>query len=355
VAVAPGQSARALILSVSPEAQEEGIFKGMPLGKAIKQCPGLKVLPPNPTGTEKANVALAKMVDQYTPLWEPSRPGHIHLDVTGTARLWGKAREAADRLRREIKARFQLSGMLGVASNKMISSIASRTMASEGVCNVPQGQEASFMAPLKVHMIPGIGYGRQKTLLETLNITRVRELATLDMASLRLLFGPQAALIHQRAHGIDPTPVYPAPVQPMVSEEVVLAQDENVDDILLKVLYRLVEQCARRLRARSLFPRKGGLLIRYADDREARRQTMLPCPSFWDCDLYPPLERLFFQACNRRVRVRFIRVWFWNFSPLGCQLSLFQDRSPVTEKKRRLIQTMDRIRARYGETSINYG
>ena len=47
VAIAPPHSERALILSASPEARREGIFAGMPLGKAIKFCPDLTVLPPN--------------------------------------------------------------------------------------------------------------------------------------------------------------------------------------------------------------------------------------------------------------------------------------------------------------------
>jgi hypothetical protein len=54
VAVAPPQSERALVISASSEARKEGVFKGIPIGKAIKLCPDLTVLPPNPEQTEKA-------------------------------------------------------------------------------------------------------------------------------------------------------------------------------------------------------------------------------------------------------------------------------------------------------------
>ncbi len=122
VAVAPPHSERALILSVSAEARQHGIFKGMPLGKAMKFYPDLTVLPPDHDLTAKACRSLAGVVARYTPLWEPSQPGHIYLDVTGTDRLWGKAKDAANRLRREIKEQVRLSGTVGVASNKMVSS-----------------------------------------------------------------------------------------------------------------------------------------------------------------------------------------------------------------------------------------
>ncbi|NQT54611.1 MAG: DNA polymerase IV [Desulfobacteraceae bacterium] len=355
VVVAPPQSERALILSVSPEARKEGIFKGIPLGKAVELCPDLTVLPPDPGLTERACQSLVKVVTQYTPLWEPSRPGHIYMDLTGTGRLWGRTKDAGYRLRQEIKDLLYLSGTVGVAGNKMVSSIASKIMPSVGVLDVNHGQEASFIAPLKVDMLPGIGRFRRKILLEELNITRIQELAALDIGSMKLIFGRQACLIHQRTLGIDPTPVYPAFERPIVGEEITLPQDENDDQKLLGALYRLVEKCSHQMRIIARFPRKAGLLIRYSDQIETRRQINLPHLSFWDFDLYRPLEKLFFKACNRRVRVRFIRVWFWGFTLKSSQLSFFHALSPHEEKIPAVTQAIDRIRERYGEEVIQYG
>jgi len=355
VAVAPPHSERALLLSVSPEARREGVFKGMPLGKAMKFCPGLTVLPPDRDFTGKACQVLAKMVAQYTPLWEPSRPGHIYLDVTGTDRLWGSAKKTASRLRREIKEHLRLSGMVGVAGNKMVSSIASWVASSEGLLDVDHGQESSFMAPLKASVLPGIGHVRRKILLEELNIFLVREVAVLDMGTLKLVFGRQAYVIHQRALGIDPTPVYPPRMEPTVAEEVTLPQDENDDGKLLGILYGLVERCSHQLSSRALLPRKAGLIFRYTDQEEIMRQINLPRMSFWDFDLYAPLERIFLRACRRRVRVRFMKVWFQDFSHPISQLSLFPAQAPVMEKKALVTQALNRIRERYGDEVIRYG
>lgn len=355
VAVAPPQSERSLILSVSSEARKEGVFKGMPLGRAMKLCPDLMVLPPNPERTEKASKTLAKLVSNYTPIWEPSRPGHIYLDVTGTERLWGRAKDTAFRLRRETKDRLYLPGTAGVAGNKMVSGIASRIMPSEGVLDVDHGREAPFMAPLKVDVVPGIGRFRKKILLEELNIIRVRELVALDMGSLKLIFGREAFVIQQRALGIDSTPVYPLLRKPVVSEEITLSKDENDDEKLLGSLYGLVERCAYRMRTRSLFPRKAGVLIRYSDQMEAQRRMTLCRSSFWDFDLYDSMERLFLRACDRRIRVRFLKVWFWDFFCSDFQLSLFHEPSPAQRKKALVVQSMDCIRKRYGEEAIRLG
>lgn len=372
VAVAPVRSERALILSLSLEARKEGVKKGMPLSEAVKQCPALTIVPPNPGLTERAVQALTTVAARYTPLLEPSRPGHVYLDVTGTERLWGKARDAGYRLRKEIKGRLHLPGTVGVSGNKMVSSVASRIISSETVLDVDHGREASFMAPLRVNVVPGIGPLRRKILLEELNIIRVRELAALDVGGLRVLFGRQAHVIHERALGIDPTPVYPSPARPRVSEEITFAEDENNDERLLAALYRLVERCSYRLRGRAIFPGKAGLLIRYSDQVEVRRRLKLPPfgaqeggperrrgqagrhgPQ--DFDLFRPLEELFFKACKRRVRVRFMRIWFWDLAPPSPQLSLFHTPSPREERGTLVIHAMDRIRERYGEGAIQSG
>ena len=105
----------------------------------------------------------------------------------------------------------------------------------------------------------------------------------------------------------------------------------------------------------ALLPRKAGLIFRYTDQEEIMHQINLPRMSFCDFDLYAPLERIFLRACRRRVRVRFMKVWFQDFSPPTTQLSLFPTRAPVMEKKALATQALNRIRERYGDEVIRYG
>jgi len=77
--------------------------------------------------------------------------------------------------------------------------------------------------------------------------------------------------------------------------------------------------------------------------------------SFWDFDLYRSLERVFLKAYQRRLRIRFIKVWFQDFSPPPSQLSLFPAQSFTPKKKVLAFQTLHRIRERYGYEAIKYG
>jgi len=355
VVIAPPHSERALVLSASPEARREGIFKGMALGKAMRYCPGLTVIPPNPGLTEKGCRLLAGAAAQYTPLWEPSRPGHVYMDVTGTDRLWGRAKDTASRIRREIRDRFSLFCSMGVAGNKMVSSIASRLTPSPDVVDVDHGRESSFMAPLKVDYLPGIGHISRRLLLEELNITLVREIAMLDYHNLRLIFGRRAWVIHQRSLGIDPTPVHSPASMPSVGESITLPGDENDDYKLLGFLFSLVERCSQRLRIMGLIPGRAGLAIRYADQMEIIRRVSLTGADLWGFIMHDAMERLFFKACQRRTGVRFMRVWFSDLSSPSPQLSFFCPASPDMNKKGRVTMALDRIRGRYGDGIIKYG
>jgi len=369
VAVAPLQSDRPVVLSVSSEARREGVFKGMPLKKAMKRCPGLKVLSPDPEALEEACRHLTQTAARYTPIWEPSRPGHLYLDFTGFERLWGPVHDTARRFQREIRDHLGLAGTLGVAANKLVSNVASRFLTSGrdpmGMFNVAYGREAAFMAPLKVGVVPGIGRVRQKILLEDLNITRVGELAAMDVGRLKLIFGRSAHLIHQYSLGIDATPVYAQAKKPMVSESAVLPEGENDDGKLKKTFWRLVETCFYHMRKRHRFPMKAGFLVRYGDQVVATRSLKISpavCGHgqsdglhLWNPSLFASLEKLFFDVCRRRVRVCFLKVWFREFRALHFQLSLFHAPSPREEKTRRLVHAMDHIRDLYGADAVRCG
>jgi DNA polymerase-4 len=326
----------------------------MPLRRAREKCPDLTVLEPDSAAVEEASRAVVEAASFFTPVWEPAGPGSLYLDITGTERLWGSAGNAALRIKREIEDRTGLVSTVGMAGNKMVSNIASHFGEHEAVTGVAHGTEAAFLAPLKVSVLPGLGPSRAGFLENELGITRIGRLAALDPVTLASIFGRRAYLIRQRAMGIDPSPVIPPDLSPVVGEAHTFGRDTNDDRLVLGCLYLLVESCGRRLRERGLIPRNVYLHVRYSDRVEASRRCRLPRPSFWDFDLYPALEVLFHRAFARRVRVRRMEVVFRDFSPESGQLSLFDD--PASERRKTAaIKAVDLIRRRYGRDAVKLG
>jgi DNA polymerase IV len=206
-----------------------------------------------------------------------------------------------------------------------------------------------------VDYIPGIGHVKSRMLLEELNITIVKEIAEMDAGNLKLIFKNQAWVIHQRATGIDPTPVLPPSSEPEVSDAITLDRDINDDERLLSELYSLVERCAKRLRQRELRAGMAVLTIRYSDQMESTRKAHLATQGFWESELYPVIKTLFFRACERRCGVRFMRVRFTDLKKTAGQLSLFSIPRPEVVKKNKVSAVMDRIKEKYGEELVNYG
>ena len=346
-------SLRSLVLCASPEAKDLGIKRGMQIKDAKELCPDLLIIPPETHKIRKVFREInSRVISKFSPIWEPSRPGHVYLDLTGTERLWCKARDVAYWIEKEIKRLVELYSIVGISINKMVSSIASIVQRDECVLEVERGYEASFMAPFSVDVIPGIQRSH-RTLLEELNIYRVRELAHLSIDELRLIFGSRAKTIKQRAKGIDPSPVIPPDGGKIIRETLVFNEDTNDKELLMGALLSLTESCATRLREKGLCSRRAGLYVEFSDGISLRRYLNFQSPLQSDFEIFPPLKNLLLKVIKRRVRVRSITLWFSRLSYGSYQMGLF-DNAFQREKRERLERSLDLIRKRFGENSIGY-
>jgi DNA polymerase-4 len=353
VVIAAMNSPRAVALAISREAYLEGVRKGMAVANARKFCRGLIVIPPNEQLYRKAARSVLELVAPYTPLIEPWRPGHLHLDLTGTRRLFGSAVDTAARINREIRDRLCLRNTVGVAQNKLVSRVASRVIRPRGLCEVFAGSEAAFLAPLEVDVLPGVG-DKTSAKLADFNIALVGELAAVSADHLAMAFGSMGRRLHQYARGIDDSPVRPPERAPVVAEEETLGEDANDDRAIMAVLYLLTERAGRRLRSMSCCARSMKIEIIYADHVSASREAALPEPADLDHPLFMKARELLERTWSRRVRLRWIGLTLKDLARGPQQLGLF-DRDRESERERSLAVALDHVRAKFGESSLRYG
>lgn len=354
VAVAPAHSERVAIQHLSTEARWEGLFEGMPLFRAKRLCPSLIVLPPDPRSVAGGNRAFVNLTREYSPVWELSSSGRIYLDLTGSARLFGPGRDAALKLERDLASRLNLIGCVGVAGNKLVSKIAAGYLHKPGVCDVLRGSEAQFIAPLPVAVLPGIGESRQRILLADLNLSLVGQVASLTLPQLSLPFGPFAPLLFHRARGVDPSPVLPPRRMPEISRESLLHEGENDDTILLAELYRLSEECGLRLRSTGKAAARLTLTITHLDGLSRRRNIVLKDPVNGDVQIFVLVEKLFGQACERRVGIKWINLTCSAITGPCGQLEMFagKDEPGMNDG---LQEALDTVRGRYGLSAVQWG
>jgi DNA polymerase IV len=355
VAVAALNSERALLQCVSTEAAAEGVHAGTPIFQARKFCPSLIVIAPDPHLMAKGSRSLMELAGEFTPVIEPGL-GRIFLDLTASRRLFGPARDVAARLEKSIASGLGLEAMAGAGVNKLVSRVAADFMPEPGVYEVSHGAERSFLAPFPVAVLPGVGGARQTQLLRDLNLQLVEQVALLSVPQLRLAVGPFAPLLHDRACGIDRSPVQPPRLNTEIVEECLLDQEENDDAILICELLRLVEGCGLRLRRLGKGARKISLSVMYADGvSEQGKKTLLVSTSL-DLELLCAVEELFYATCKRRQRVRGIRLCCDQVAEAPGQLELFAPvPAKVSQKQVDLQGTLDALRDKHGAGAVRWG
>jgi len=342
---------RALVQGVNGIALREGLKEGMPLSRARRLCRRRHIVPPDHGFYRKRHRQVLDFFGRFSPLVEGILPGRYFVDVAGTRRLWGAATDATYRMEKELSQRERLPARAGLGNNKLVSQVAAKVIPPGDLGCVFPGGEASFLAPLPVDFLPGVGL-KTSSLLEDFNIRRIGELADLPEESLSMVFGNKGFRLIQLARGIDSTPVLPLRKKPGVSVNRILDRDE-IDRFRLEAfLFQQVEEAAWMLRRHNRYAKVFSLEIRYADGVSVQRRRSLPVPTAnLDRRLFQTALEIFSQLFNRRVAVRRLTLELSSLSMPSRQLSLF----PVEDKDDRLQRAIDRVRRRFGREAVSWG
>jgi DNA polymerase IV len=356
VIIAPEGASRAVVHDMSEEAYQTGVRKGMPLRRARRICRDALLLPPHPDRYEQAMQDLFREALPYSPLIEPGEiDGHLFIDISGTGRLFGPPVDVAWRMYRRIRTRLGLAPIWSVAPNKLVSKVATRLVKPLGEYIVGEGEEAAFLSPLPVYLVPSIERDDLHRLRE-LNLHRVRQVADLTVDQLAVPFGKRADFIYESVRGIDPSPVLSAGRKPAVitaSHE--FGNDTNTVSAVEGTVYRLVEKIGAELRRRRKAAKTLAIWLDYADGLRCCRQLAVRPPSANDITLFEVFRSLLYKAWTRRVRVRRIRLTCARPVHPQAQLELFSETEPVIRKREAVIDAVDHIRHRFGQSAIRMG
>ncbi len=350
VAVASAGTSRRVLIDVSQRAYEAGIYKGMLADKAKRRCSDLVVLNPSPEAYRRASRAVMKEAARLSPFVESAGPGHLFIDLTGTERLFGRSIDVGNRFRKHVKECFRLENVVGVASNKLVSKIATRVIRPSGLCCVLQGSEGEFMAPLPIGMLPGIDSKVIQQLYQ-FNLRNINEIHTVPQQNLFKVVGAIASDIYRYAYGVDNVPVrrIKTPV-PIIEEGCTLKEQTNDDGIILGELLSLVIRAGMRLRKMGLAACRLRLAITHYDGSQNSKTVQLQTPVNGDMSLFEQFHLLFIAIYIRRVRLSSITIFLHELSyPYG-QVDLFDN----TIREENLMKALDGVRHKFGTGVVRY-
>jgi DNA polymerase-4 len=300
--------------------------------------------------------ALLKQTLPYSPLIESGETdGHLFVDVTGTARLFGPPMDVAWRLRRQVKKDLGLDPIWSVAPSKLVAKVATRLVKPDGEYIVGAGEEEALLAPLPISLVPGIE--RNDLLrLQEFNLNRVSHLTALSLEQLQIPFGARARFLYETVRGIDFSPVLPVGQKPpRIIADHEFRNDTNHKPTLESALYSLVEQAGDKLRRRRRTARRVAVILDYSDGMRCARQLAAKPATANDLTLFELARRTLRLAWTRRIRIRHLRLVCDRLIFPPAQLQLFADDQKQTEQRDNIVSTIDRIRRRFGHEAVQAG
>ena len=343
---------RGVVAAANYAARYFGIHSAMPTAQAKRLCPHLIVLPPRHAYYAQISQHIRDIFHRYTPLVEPLSLDEAFLDVTHSQQLFGEAARIGWRIKREIRNELTLTASVGVAHNKFLAKVASDVGKPDGFLVVDPANVQSFLDPLPVTKLWGVGtVGNRR--LQQLGIHTIGELRAQPRTLLDDLFGSWGEQLWELAHGIDDRAVVPDHKAKSLSHETTFAEDITDVEALRGWLLDLTRQVATRLRTNQLRGRTAHLKIRFSNFRTITRSHTFPkatdvTQELWNAGSAMLTMNLPFPPLGVRL-LGFSVSGFDNAE--SRQADLFCE--PENEKNVRLDTVSDWIQKRFGPAALS--
>jgi DNA polymerase-4 len=242
-----------------------------------------------------------------------------------------------------------------VAPNKLVAKVATRLVKPAGEYIVQSGDEADFLRPLPIHLIPGIEAADLKRLRE-FNLTLAGHVAVLSLGQLNRVFDTRGHSLYEAVRGIDPSPVVAIEgKQPRVRVDHEFGNDTNDVAVMEGTLYQLIELAGADLRKRRLAARRIRIALGYSDGGRITRQVAANPPTANDFRLFAAAKTALRSAWTRRVRIRHLRLICDHLTYPPAQMELFPEHEKEKKAGDNLIAALDTIRRRFGFNAIRVG
>lgn len=337
-----GMSDRGVVASCSYEARKFGIHNGMPMRAALRLCSHAIVIKSDFEAYSKYSRLVTEIIKEKVPLFEKASIDEFYIDLSGMEKYFG-CRRFSDELKKNVLKESGLCISYGLSSNKLISKVATNEVKPNGQLEIPFGNEKTFLAPLSVMKIPGIGKETGFKLIK-MGVETVKTLSDIPVKLMHNLLGKNGIELHKRANGIDESPVIPYREQQSISTEETFDSDTIDISFIKKELVRMTEKIAFELRSKNKLTGCIAVKIRYSDFQTEQKQSSIDYTAS-DQVLIPKIKELFDKLYARRQLIRLIGVRFTDLVAGTYQIHLFDD----TEEIIKLYQAIDSVKKQYGE------
>jgi DNA polymerase IV len=337
-----GHSDRGVIASCSYEARKFGVHSAMPTRLAKRLCPELIIIRGDMDNYSRFSNLVTEIIREEVPVFEKSSIDEFYIDMTGMDKFFGTVKYV-QHLRKKIIRESGLSISHALATNKLISKVATNECKPNGQLEIKAGNEKSFLAPLPIEKMPMVG-NQTATLLRRMGVETISILSQIPVEMMINLLGKNGIDLWRKANGIDETPIVPFHEQKSIGTENTFETDTIDMQFLNKELVRMTEKIAFELRCNNKLAGCITVKIRYSDFQTLTMQSTIAYTAN-DHVLLQKVKEIFNKLYDRRLLVRLIGVRFTNLVAGSYQINLFEDNQEIIG----LYQAIDSVKKQFGE------
>ena len=248
---------RGVVSTASYSARKYGIHSALPISKAYQLCPQAIFLPVNMELYQKVSEKIMEIVKKYSPPpkfgggWEIVSLDEAFLDVSFLG-SYEKAKNLATKLKNEILEKEKLTATVGIGPNKLIAKMASGKGKPNGLLIIKPNQVKSFLEPLDIEDLPGIGpkTGEKLRVIGInphtksfgVGVNKIKELKKLSKEKLAEMFGVVGEAIYERARGIDEEPVSSEEIIKSIGKQITFEKDTRDSEIIFENFEKMIKE-----------------------------------------------------------------------------------------------------------------
>ena len=317
----------------------------MPIRMALRLCPQAIVVRSDFEQYSKYSRIVTDIISDAVPLFEKASIDEFYIDMSGMDKFFGCSKFISS-LKKRVLKESGLPVSYGLASNKLLGKVSTNEVKPNGQIVIPFGEEKSYLAPLKINKLPGVG--KETTLLlSKMGVETIKVLSEIPIEMMHNLLGKDGSGIWRKANGIDESPVVPFHEQKSISTENTFETDTIDMRFLHSELVRMTEKIGFELRQENKLAGCVCVKVRYTNfDTEVKQRTITYTNT--DNVLLETAKELFAKLYSRRMLIRLVGIKLTNLIPGNHQIRLFED----TEESIKLYQAIDSIKKQFGEKRL---
>jgi nucleotidyltransferase/DNA polymerase involved in DNA repair len=263
---------RGVVAACSYEARTFRIHSAMPISRAFRLCPKGIYLRPDFKKYTQVSREIRTIFHSFADLVEPLSIDEAFLDMSQEVSDGEASVKIAQTLKSTILQDQQLTASIGIAPNKFVAKIASDLKKPDGLTLVLSDQVQSFLDPLPISRLWGVGPKTETKL------------------------------------SVDNRPVRESREVKSVGHERTFSEDVWDNEILEQTLLRLSASISERLSKKGISGKTVTLKLRYSDFTTITRQTTRREALEDGSDIYQLARKLLRKFRDPKNKIRLIGV-----------------------------------------------